>query len=107
MDSTKGVFTAPHAGFYYFSFTGIASFPTSSMFVYLGVGLHLNGNRVGMALAEEANTIKGQNSQLSLQSTLDLQAGDRVWVEIYYKSNSVYLYDASGYHYTHFTGWMM
>ncbi|XP_046458714.1 uncharacterized protein LOC124205362 isoform X2 [Daphnia pulex] len=107
MELPSGIFTAPQTGTYHFSFTGMASFPTSWTFVYLGVGLYVNGNRIGMGLVEETNTVIGQNSQLTLQSTLNLQVGDKVWVEIYYKSNSVFLYDASDYHYTHYTGWLM
>jgi hypothetical protein len=43
---------------------------------------------------------------LSLQSTLALQAGDQVWVQISDQSSGVYLFDDNR-HFTHFTGWIL
>jgi hypothetical protein len=107
MDLSSGKFTAPRKGIYFFSFTGLASFPaSSSSYVALGVSLFLNGDRIGTGLVEETNTIDNQWSPLTLQSTLNLTKGDKVWVQISSMSTGVKLYDDSRHH-THFTGFML
>jgi hypothetical protein len=70
------------------------------------VGLFLNGNQIGVGEIEEANSLSGQNEQLSLQSTLNLKAGDKIWLEIIYTSGAeIFLYDYGGYN--HFSGWLL
>jgi hypothetical protein len=44
---------------------------------------------------------------LTLQSTLNLKKGDRVWVTIDYSGSSSALWDNSFDHSTHFTGFML
>ena len=104
MDLTSGIFTAPRPGIYFFSFSGLASFPASS-WVELGVALYLNGDYIGLGYVSEANTA-GQWSPLTLQSTLNLKSGDQVWLAISWQSTGAYLHD-SIYHHNHFTGFML
>jgi hypothetical protein len=59
-----------------------------------------------LGYVEEANTVAGQNSPLTLQSTLNLKSGDQVWMEIHWHSSGANLYDDSD-HFTHFTGFML
>jgi hypothetical protein len=106
MDLTSGIFTAPRPGIYFFSFTGQAKFPTSSSDVKLGVGLYLNGNRIGTGFVEEENTAGYIYIPLTLQLTLNLKKDDQVWMEINWQSTGAYLYDNSNHH-THFTGFML
>jgi hypothetical protein len=68
--------------------------------------LYLNGDLIGLALDEEGNTVVGQNSPFTLQSTQNLKKGDQVWVAIYYTTTGAWLYDDSS-HFTHFTGFML
>ena len=106
MNLTSGIFTAPRPGIYFFSFTGVARFPDSSYRVDLEVGLYLNGVLIGSNWIEESNTVAGQKSTSTLQSTLNLKSGDQIWLNIDYWSSGVSLYDSSE-HLTHFTGWML
>jgi hypothetical protein len=106
MDLASGIFTAPKPGIYFFSFTGQAQIPASSSRVEFGVRLYLNGGRIGVGWIEEDNTVAGQNSPLTLQSTMNLKKGDQVWLEINYQSTGAFLHDSNNHH-THFTGFML
>ncbi|KAI9563618.1 C1q and tumor necrosis factor-related protein-like protein 3 isoform b [Daphnia sinensis] len=105
MNLTSGIFTAPRTGIYFFSLSGFATIPPSNTRLFFGVGLYLNGRSIGIAWADEI-TPGDQDETYSLQSTLNLQAGDEVWLEIRFLSPGVYLNDRPG-HFTHFTGWLL
>ena len=82
LNPQTGKFTASRAGKYFFSISGKASFPGSStgrQFVY--ISLQLNGNVVAYSHAEEFNA-GGTFEAFTLQSTLNLNAGDQIWLEI-------------------------
>ena len=103
MNLSTGKFTAPAKGTYFFSFTGHAQFPTSSSVLTLAVGLYLNGNYIGLSFVEEYQTVNPQETPLTMQSTLKLNKGDQVWMQIKYISTGVRLFSDSSY-WTHFTG---
>ena len=107
MDLSTGKFTAPAKGTYFFSFTGHAGFPTSSSLLGLGVGLYLNGNHIGLSNVDEYQSAKWQETPLTLQSTLSLQKGDQIWLEIKFISGGVSLHDDDVNHWTHFTGYIL
>jgi hypothetical protein len=105
MNLSTGKFTAPAKGTYFFSFTGHAGFPTSSSLLSLGIGLYLNGNYIGWSFVEEYHTVAGQETPLTMQSTLKLNKGDQVWMQIKLISTGVGLVDNNDIFYgTHFTG---
>ncbi len=105
MDLTTGKFTAPRPGIYFFSFAGVAYLEASSFAAFWSY-LYLNGNRIGSSNVLEGNGPVDQFSPLTLQSTLNLEKGDQVYVMIYYDGSSSYLFDDI-YHRTHFTGFML
>jgi hypothetical protein len=107
MNLTSGIFTAPCNGIYFFSFAGHARFPSSSSTVLLlEVDFYLNNKFVEIGYLSKSNTVAGQWSPLTLQSTLNLKTGDQVWVQIYGMSPGVYLFDNVN-PFTHFTGFML
>ena len=92
MNLTSGIFTTPRPGTYFFTFSGISGNQDP-----LYIGLHVNGSNIGTGYSSSFT------GTFTLQSTLHLNAGDQVSMQITYGSGI--LYDGS--HYTHFTGWLL
>ncbi len=109
MDLASGKFTALRTGTYYFSFTGLVSFPytTATKQVFIGVQLLLNGKAVGLGTTDEASTINGQLTPFTFHSTLGLNSGDQIWLQINEISLGAQLYDKANWQSTHFTGWIL
>jgi hypothetical protein len=104
MDLTSGIFTAPRPGIYFFSFAGVADIESSGEYYNFTSFIILNGNLIGMSLIGDSSDYNNY-SQFTLQSTLNLQKGDQLWVEINYGGSS-FLYE-NGQHQTHFMGFML
>ena len=103
MNLTTGKFTAPRAGTYAFSFTGMTGFPASSSRSFIFISMFLNGNGIGNGLGDETGT-DSQRETFSFQSILNLLAGDQLWLQITNNSTGTYLH---GEHYTHFSGYLL
>ena len=105
MNLQTGKFTAPRSGTYFFSLSGIAYIPVSSSKLVFFMGLYVNGIQIGRSHADDSsNTVVFET--YSQQSTLNLQAGDLVWIEIVKQSTGVYLHDDVN-HYTNFNGLLL
>ncbi len=99
-DRTTRKFTALVTGRYFFSFTGRAQSYNPPADFRLDVEMVKNGQYVARAAADD-----GANSEtLSMQSILNLKAGDQVWTQITYITSGIGLL---GQPYTHFTGFLL
>lgn len=103
MDASSGIFTAPRNGIYSFQLTGVELGPSASNYNQLRVALMLNGSQVGLSGTDQTG---GPLQTYSLHSTLDLKAGDQLWISINAVSGGARLYDDSN-HYTHFSGHLL
>lgn len=106
MNLTSGKFTAPRNGIYSFSFIGLAYFPASSSNHELSVKLYLNNNYIARGYADELGT-GYQHDSLSLESTLNLQAGDQIWLQIDTMEKGTNLFESGGNYQNHFSGWLL
>lgn len=73
----------------------------------LGIALILNGSLIASTLADEiTSSSTPEHDTTSLHSTLYLQAGNQVWLQIYAISPGTFLFD-SFFHLTQFSGWLL
>ncbi|XP_057381112.2 uncharacterized protein LOC132087719 [Daphnia carinata] len=105
MDEWSGKFTTPQTGTYSFIFSGLAKVSTSSSPLRLGLNLQLNGSEMTAGRVEVVDyvVVSDKLISLTLQATLKLESGDRVWLEIFSLSTGVALYN-DGAHFTCFNG---
>jgi hypothetical protein len=102
MNITTGKFTAPRKGVYFFAFSGVSTLERPGN---LDVGLMVNDVQIGKA--ESFSTTGGSDFEtLTLQSTIELKAGDSVWLQIV-SQKSALLQDNPLDQFTHFSGWML
>nr|CAH0105711.1 unnamed protein product [Daphnia galeata] len=103
----SGKFTTPVKGKYFFTASGIPSFPASSSARQaMDIGLYKNGSLIGQAHSDEMhnNTATRLHETFSLQSTLELQKGDQIWLEIKLVTTDA---DLHGNGYFHFIGFIL
>lgn len=104
-NSNSGKFTAPVKGKYCFTASGIPALsPSSSTRQDMDIGLYKNGALIGAAHSDEMNSIAQLHETFSLQSTLELQKGDQIWLEIANMSPGAIFW---GNGYAHFSGFIL
>jgi hypothetical protein len=102
MNIKTGKFSAPRKGVYFFAFSGVSIADRPGHF---DLGLMVNGVQIGRA--ECASTTGGGDWEtLTLQSTIELEAGDSVWLQIV-AQRLAHLQDESAGQFTHFSGWLL
>ncbi|EFX89078.1 hypothetical protein DAPPUDRAFT_310805 [Daphnia pulex] len=102
MDLQTGKFTAPRTGKYFFSFTGVINFPASSTSGFASrIILFKNDAAIGKSYCVGSGTTY---ETTSLQSTLNLQNGDQIWLIIDDITSGAFLY---GDYHTHFNGFLL
>ena len=99
-DLSSGIFKAPVPGIYHFQFSGVKRGGEGSDYGILSIFLRVNDKKVGVAHVSQDKESYGT---VSLSSSLRLAAGDRVCLNLY----SGELYDYTGDHFTHFSGWLV
>ena len=97
MNAGSGIFTASKPGIYFFSFSGMGWAQS-----WIHTQLCLNGNVIGTGIGD---TESDDAPTFTLQSTLQLNAGDQVSLKLRSDANG-FLHD-DGSHFTHFTGWLL
>ena len=112
MNLAPWTFTTPTPGLYSFFYNGKSIFPAVTGFSHVVVFAYLNGNLIGSAHSStsQSSAPKYESYEsFSLQFTVNLQAGDKIWLEIdqQMKDTTVVasLHD-DRYHYNQFSGWL-
>jgi len=93
---SSGIFSVQVPGIYHFDFSAVKAYSRS----YLAIFLQVNGANVGFI---QTDVHERSRDVVSFSASLRLAAGDRVNL---FNAGGV-LEDHRGYHFTHFSGWLV
>ena len=103
MNLQTGKFTAPKKGKYFFSASGMGDINPLSTRFFGDIHIMMNGAQIGSNSPDESGNT-GEYETFSLQSTLNLKAGDQVWWQLGNKSPGFAIHHDG---FNHFTGYLL
>ena len=104
MNLQTGKFTAPKKGKYFFSASGLGTILPLSTRFFGDIDIIMNGARIGSNSPDESGITAAEYETFSLQSTLNLKAGDQVWWQLGNKSPGFAIHHNG---FNHFTGYLL